>query len=124
MSGSTLITCTTRIVEPITWTPGGTSSTNRLDDSGSAGNKRARSEEHTSELQSLRHLVCRLVFEKKNLNMTVPQVGQRPLMALRPFFMHSSPASAISFFALHCTRCPSAILRCGRSRHATRQSMD
>src|SRR5436853_651491 len=26
----------------------------------------ARSEEHTSELQSLRHLVCRLLLEKKN----------------------------------------------------------
>src|SRR5205814_10588139 len=28
--------------------------------------KRRRSEEHTSELQSLRHLVCRLLLEKKN----------------------------------------------------------
>src|SRR5262245_1018098 len=27
---------------------------------------RQRSEEHTSELQSLRHLVCRLLLEKKN----------------------------------------------------------
>src|SRR5437899_7280952 len=27
----------------------------------------ARSEEHTSELQSLRHLVCRLLLEKKKL---------------------------------------------------------
>src|SRR5262245_62432419 len=27
-----------------------------------------RSEEHTSELQSLRHLVCRLMLEKKNEN--------------------------------------------------------
>src|ERR1039458_3916151 len=27
----------------------------------------ARSEEHTSELQSLRHLVCRLLLEKKNV---------------------------------------------------------
>src|SRR5262245_62244682 len=27
-----------------------------------------RSEEHTSELQSLRHLVCRLLLEKKNFN--------------------------------------------------------
>src|SRR5262245_50068195 len=27
---------------------------------------RGRSEEHTSELQSLRHLVCRLLLEKKN----------------------------------------------------------
>src|ERR1035438_10560388 len=28
----------------------------------------ARSEEHTSELQSLRHLVCRLLLEKKHKN--------------------------------------------------------
>src|SRR5258705_4110109 len=28
--------------------------------------KPLRSEEHTSELQSLRHLVCRLLLEKKN----------------------------------------------------------
>src|SRR5215472_11520067 len=28
----------------------------------------ARSEEHTSELQSLRHLVCRLLLEKKKQN--------------------------------------------------------
>src|SRR5438045_4425687 len=28
--------------------------------------RRVRSEEHTSELQSLRHLVCRLLLEKKN----------------------------------------------------------
>src|SRR5205814_7506467 len=34
------------------------------------GNRKAgRSEEHTSELQSLRHLVCRLLLEKKkNIN--------------------------------------------------------
>src|SRR5258705_8386911 len=30
------------------------------------GVPRQRSEEHTSELQSLRHLVCRLLLEKKN----------------------------------------------------------
>src|SRR5438045_5519822 len=29
-----------------------------------------RSEEHTSELQSLRHLVCRLLLEKKNKRRT------------------------------------------------------
>src|SRR5437899_6477698 len=29
-----------------------------------------RSEEHTSELQSLRHLVCRLLLEKKKNNTT------------------------------------------------------
>src|SRR5437899_4904269 len=32
---------------------------------------RARSEEHTSELQSLRHLVCRLLLEKKKSAKTV-----------------------------------------------------
>src|ERR1035438_10756780 len=34
----------------------------------SAGTKPMRSEEHTSELQSLRHLVCRLLLEKKQHN--------------------------------------------------------
>src|SRR5437899_6088267 len=32
------------------------------------GKKLKRSEEHTSELQSLRHLVCRLLLEKKKHN--------------------------------------------------------
>src|SRR5262245_62366294 len=31
-------------------------------------NAASRSEEHTSELQSLRHLVCRLLLEKTNRN--------------------------------------------------------
>src|SRR5258705_4626737 len=30
-----------------------------------------RSEEHTSELQSLRHLVCRLLLEKNKLSLTI-----------------------------------------------------
>src|SRR5438045_5938713 len=33
---------------------------------GSGSSTRGRSEEHTSELQSLRHLVCRLPLETKN----------------------------------------------------------
>src|SRR5262245_64754011 len=33
---------------------------------GDPGLGAGRSEEHTSELQSLRHLVCRLLLEKKN----------------------------------------------------------
>src|SRR5438045_8641264 len=32
-----------------------------------------RSEEHTSELQSLRHLVCRLLLEKKKKNKVLKQ---------------------------------------------------
>src|ERR1039458_10789848 len=35
---------------------------------------RHRSEEHTSELQSLRHLVCRLLLEKKNVEKQVRRV--------------------------------------------------
>src|SRR5437899_4507590 len=31
-----------------------------------------RSEEHTSELQSLRHLVCRLLLEKKTRSVSAP----------------------------------------------------
>src|ERR1035438_10616312 len=47
-----------------------------------------RSEEHTSELQSLRHLVCRLLLEKKNrnrlLNFHAPQLVPRlpPLLLI------------------------------------------
>src|SRR5262245_64152087 len=35
-----------------------------------------RSEEHTSELQSLRHLVCRLLLEKKKTNRREHQQGK------------------------------------------------
>src|SRR5258705_8913896 len=40
----------------------------------------SRSEEHTSELQSLRHLVCRLLLEKKkkkNLNQKIKRQEKR-----------------------------------------------
>src|ERR1039458_8731653 len=36
--------------------------------------RQCRSEEHTSELQSLRHLVCRLLLEKKNQSRFLSQV--------------------------------------------------
>src|SRR5947199_40990 len=39
---------------------------------GSRSARRRRSEEHTSELQSLRHLVCRLLLEKKKSPGTDP----------------------------------------------------
>src|SRR5258708_14668306 len=35
-----------------------------------SGNRVRRSEEHTSELQSPDHLVCRLLLEKKNIHAT------------------------------------------------------
>src|SRR5947199_5354979 len=36
--------------------------------------KQYRSEEHTSELQSLRHLVCRLLLEKKKDNLKIQRI--------------------------------------------------
>src|SRR5205814_9508581 len=38
-----------------------------LDQVGGKRKGKVRSEEHTSELQSLRHLVCRLLLEKKKI---------------------------------------------------------
>src|SRR5438045_5977435 len=38
-----------------------------------------RSEEHTSELQSLRHLVCRLLLEKKNFRQMLSRLYTRCL---------------------------------------------
>src|SRR5436853_1038911 len=37
--------------------------------------RESRSEEHTSELQSLRHLVCRLLLEKKNTHKRALRLG-------------------------------------------------
>src|SRR5258708_8892415 len=47
--------------------------------------KRCRSEEHTSELQSPDHLVCRLLLEKKKINKSHPARNTPPL--------HSSPST-------------------------------
>src|SRR5437899_8685233 len=40
----------------------------------------ARSEEHTSELQSLRHLVCRLLLEKKKKHNHTLQMSDTPVI--------------------------------------------
>src|ERR1035438_8272577 len=40
-----------------------------------------RSEEHTSELQSLRHLVCRLLLEKKTIRLAPRVFNRRPRLA-------------------------------------------
>src|ERR1039458_8475949 len=51
----------------------------------------SRSEEHTSELQSLRHLVCRLLLEKKQQRGSpVPHVRQ-----LLGTFLHADSCSGI-----------------------------
>src|SRR2546429_1815816 len=53
---------------------------NLVRNSPAARHARCRSEEHTSELQSRLHLVCRLLLEKKNIR--------------KPMVPHPPPASA------------------------------
>src|SRR2546429_5804093 len=45
---------------------------------------RLRSEEHTSELQSRLHLVCRLLLEKKKQNRNRPGLAVRRPQSVRP----------------------------------------
>src|SRR3989442_4015057 len=46
-------------------------SAHRAGPASAPGRVRGRSEEHTSELQSRPHLVCRLLLEKKKINITI-----------------------------------------------------
>src|SRR5262245_64689096 len=49
-----------------------------------------RSEEHTSELQSLRHLVCRLLLEKKKRSDRLRKNNRLKKEDIRHFVLHSS----------------------------------
>src|SRR5205814_10257861 len=49
-----------------------------FDDQQPAAQINMRSEEHTSELQSLRHLVCRLLLEKKKKPPATPHSSTKP----------------------------------------------
>src|SRR2546429_5988314 len=69
---STLFPYTTLFRSPLDWSTNVASSTSITGGISAAGSAWAnpppmRSEEHTSELQSRLHLVCRLLLEKKNL---------------------------------------------------------
>src|SRR5258708_15481590 len=59
---------------------------------------RARSEEHTSELQSPDHLVCRLLLEKKKRLQYLPAEATRCLAVesqmLRDYLIHRNDAAA------------------------------
>src|SRR5258708_29459607 len=57
-----------------------------------------RSEEHTSELQSPDHLVCRLLLEKKKKHKY-----QEPFRALH---IHSNPGPQSPYNAAHCANLP------------------
>src|SRR5258708_23034533 len=72
---STLFPYTTlfRSVRPSTRATSGSPCTSRTTRSTTAPSK-GRSEEHTSELQSPDHLVCRLLLEKKKKKTTLPKL--------------------------------------------------
>src|SRR5258708_8160247 len=53
-------------------------------DQASISDQEERSEEHTSELQSPDHLVCRLLLEKKKKEQFLPRLGSRQSGPLRP----------------------------------------
>src|SRR5690606_41684995 len=54
-----------RVLRTEPWAPGAAARTRRPRPQGPKRRRRARSEEHTSELQSRENLVCRLLLEKK-----------------------------------------------------------
>src|SRR5205814_10132906 len=55
---------------------------------GRAPPRRGRSEEHTSELQSLRHLVCRLLLEKKkNINIHTTNFNEKNNILLQLYLL-------------------------------------
>src|SRR5687767_15657191 len=56
-----------------------------------------RSEEHTSELQSLAYLVCRLLLEKKKLatNCVDPTIGCYPAAGGRGLCMRTEPCTPV-----------------------------
>src|SRR5262245_63953243 len=65
-SGTTVVSLQDReVAEPDLPLTGTTWTVDTLLAGGAASSIPDRSEEHTSELQSLRHLVCRLLLEKK-----------------------------------------------------------
>src|SRR5471030_2548725 len=74
----------------------------------------ARSEEHTSELQSLRHLVCRLLLEKKNKpqrcssirvtrssHAAPPRCGRAWALPTCRFFFNDTATTEIYTLSLH-----------------------
>src|SRR5258708_13242006 len=55
--------------------------------------RQGRSEEHTSELQSPDHLVCRLLLEKKNITGTSKQIPANIEKTMSELLLHFWPVT-------------------------------
>src|SRR4051795_13491349 len=62
--------------------------------------KKKRSEEHTSELQSHSHLVCRLLLEKKKTEDSRSLVGSTPLPLIFSLLLPSIPTRCFFFLMI------------------------
>src|SRR6202000_2913684 len=69
----------------------------------------ARSEEHTSELQSPVHLVCRLLLEKKNTEESAAVAGQAADESHRDTPADARRAAAVRLAALRALRASLAL---------------
>src|SRR2546425_8214645 len=93
---------------------------NRDINKGSAGRECAntrvgRSEEHTSELQSLAYLVCRLLLEKKKKNKT--QTSQTPRSNTSHY---ANPLAASSYVITPAYQIPTHLKHADTHRHRPR----
>src|SRR5258706_3048929 len=66
-----------------------------------------RSEEHTSELQSLTNLVCRLLLEKKKHVMRSTFAGRRMMVSIQSLFLKKR---SLQFPRFSNERCTSIVL--------------
>src|SRR5258707_994023 len=67
-----------------------------------SGNVGARSEEHTSELQSRQYLVCRLLLEKKNRDRSHHQAGEETSHGLVQMTRTRLAAGMLEGFSTNC----------------------
>src|SRR5215472_784509 len=70
-------------------------------------NRSNRSEEHKSELQSLRHLVCRLLLEKKNIRQ--PMAHLKEINALYAFLVAAAVTALLTPLTMRVARAVGAV---------------
>src|SRR5256884_2668551 len=82
----------------------------QTDSSRSFRSERVRSEEHTSELQSRLHLVCRLLLEKKNKK--IYQVDLLLVSPIKAFTSYHHNTTALQLYILYVKNLSNGELLC------------